>query len=160
MKWQRRCFFKWNDKEDADLRRVNLGSAAKSVSAKSLTLENVKLSISQFWLCGKIFAASDVTVGFWLRVTWQDFHGWVGLTSAMAASTSSWVARGILVVWYTTACHTEIQKWMKTQKKENTKVANMECSTNMARDDTCGRPPQLSNIQFTHIRRSNQPRNK
>ena len=40
---------------------------------------------------------------------------------------------------------------MKTQKKENTKVANMECSTNMARDDTCGRPPQLSNIQFTHI---------
>ena len=26
-----------------------------------------------------IFTASSVTVGFWLRVTWQDFHGWVVL---------------------------------------------------------------------------------
>ena len=39
--------FNSNEKEDDYLRR-NLGSAAKSVSAKSLTLENVKLSISQF----------------------------------------------------------------------------------------------------------------
>ena len=75
------------------------------------------------WLCCKVCLCQISHLkncyNFGLRlVNWKDFHseqcyGWVGFTSAMAASTSSWVARGILVVWYTTACQERIQKMIE-----------------------------------------------